>query len=141
MHGPGVGDEMPIDYRIDHERRLVVAVGTGTITDQDVFSYQRTVWSRKDVAGYNELVDFTAVEHIDVPSAARVKELAVLSAGMDPVGGSSRFAIVAPQDIAYGLGRMYEQFRELDRRSTKEVSVFRTVSEAMEYLGVQSPVD
>src|SRR5262252_7659113 len=44
-------DFMPIEHTIDHARRLVLAKGKGTLTDEDVFSYQRTVWSREDVAG------------------------------------------------------------------------------------------
>jgi hypothetical protein len=27
---------MPIEYRIDHDRKLVLAKGRGTVTDQDV---------------------------------------------------------------------------------------------------------
>ena len=54
---------MPIEYRIVRERRLVVAKAHGTLTDQDVFGYQRDLWSRADVAGYDELVDMTQVEH------------------------------------------------------------------------------
>ena len=55
---------MPIVHRIDHERRLVVAEGRGIVTDQDVFGYQRDVWSRPEVAGYDELVDMSEVEDI-----------------------------------------------------------------------------
>jgi hypothetical protein len=74
---------MPIEYRIDHGRRLVLTKGRGTLTDADVFGYQRDVWSRPDVAGYSELMDMGEVMHIAVPSHDRVRELAKLSAGMD----------------------------------------------------------
>ncbi len=47
---------MPIEYLIDHERRLVMAKGQGTLTDEDVFGFQRDVWSRPEVNGCNELV-------------------------------------------------------------------------------------
>ena len=45
---------MPIDYQIVHERRLVMAQGRGTLTDRDVFGYQRDVWSLPEVPGYDE---------------------------------------------------------------------------------------
>lgn len=48
---------MPIEYTIDHERRLVLAKATGVFTDEDVFGYQKEVWSRPDVDGYSELVE------------------------------------------------------------------------------------
>lgn len=126
---------MPIESSIDHERRLVVARAHGIVTDADIFGYQNTVWSRTDVAGYDELVDMSAVERIAVESVDRVRELASTSAHMD-VPSTSKLAIIAPQDVAYGLGRMYATYREMDERSTKQVEVFRTAGEALAFLGV-----
>jgi hypothetical protein len=131
---------MPIEYRIDHERRLVTARGYGVFGDEDVFRYQSEVWSRPEVAGYDELVDMSQVERIELPSIERVKELAQFSAKMDPRSSSSRLAIVAPSEFAFGLGRMYEAYRNLDDRSTKMVSVFRSMDEALAFLGVSDMV-
>ncbi|HTR44702.1 MAG TPA: hypothetical protein VMH06_03245 [Thermodesulfovibrionales bacterium] len=50
---------MPFVYRVDHRARLVVTVGQGTLSVPDAFGYQREVWSRTDVAGYDELIDVT----------------------------------------------------------------------------------
>lgn len=90
-----------------------------------------------DVGGYNELVDMSQVDSIDLPSVDRVRELASLSAAMDNRSSASRFGIVAPTPIAFGLGRMYEAYRSLDDRSTKEVRVFRSREEALKFLGIQ----
>jgi len=127
---------MPIDVRIDAERRLVVASAHGEMTDEDVFGYQRSVWSRPEVQGFNEIVDMTAVRHIALPHPDRVRDLAELSASMDPSHTSSRMAIVAPDDFAYGLGRMFGLHRKNEELSTKQVGVFRTLEEAMAWLGV-----
>ena len=127
---------MPIEYQIVHERRLVMAQGRGTFTCQDVFSYQRDVWSLPEVAGYDELMDMTQVEDIDLPPTERVRELARLSAEMDARSTTSRFAIVAPSELAFGLGRLYEIFRSRDDRSTKNVGVFRSLDEALAFLDV-----
>lgn len=126
---------MPIAYQIDVELRRVVATAHGTLTDADVFGYQHEVWSRADVAGFDELVDMTRVDHVEIPmpSAERLRTLAATSAEMD-AAGSSRFAIVAPGDLAYGLGRMYGVYREIDQRSKKEVRVFRSLDEAVAWL-------
>lgn len=128
---------MPIDYSVDHDLRLVHARGHGILTHQDVFGYQREVWSQPAMAGYNELIDMTAVEHIALPSVQRVQELASVSATMDAKLVPSRFAIVAPQDVAFGLGRMYQTLRDLEPQSTKEVGVFRTMGEARTFLGLE----
>jgi hypothetical protein len=130
---------MPIEYAIDHQRRLVTATGRGTLTDRDVFGYQRQVWSQPAVSGYNELVDMSAVEHIALESISRVVQLARTSAGMDPSSRWSKFAIVAPKDVAFGLGRMYQSYRSQEEHSTKEVGVFRSLPEALKFLGIESP--
>jgi hypothetical protein len=126
---------MSIAVTIDHARRLVTATGRGTLTGEDVCGYQRDVWSRSDVQGYNELMDMSEVERIDLRSTDNMRALAELSASMDVPAQSSKFAIVATNDEAYGLGRMYETYRRLEGKSTKQVAVFRTFNEAYEFLG------
>ena len=135
---------MPIIYRVDHDARIVIAAGEGVLTDAEVFDYQRDVWSRPDVIGYDELIDMRQVTEIELPSAGRVRALAELAAKMDDKASRSRFAIVASDDIAFGLGRMFQSHREIvrefDGRGTKEVGVFRTMEEALVFLHVDHPV-
>jgi hypothetical protein len=128
---------MPIRVHIDLERRVVFARAVGVLTDDDIFSYQRSVWSRPEVAGFDELWDAGSVERIALPSADRVRDLAVLAASMDAPETSSRLAIVATTDFAYGLGRMFEMHRESDTKSRKEVNVFRSRAEALRWLGIE----
>jgi hypothetical protein len=125
---------MPIEYRIDHENRIVIARGLGVLTDADVFGYQHEVWSRPDVEGFNELIDMDAVERIDLPSTDRVAALAMKSAHMDSRFYPSKFAIVASQDVSFALGRMYQAYREMDPRSTKLVEVFRSMDQALNWV-------
>jgi hypothetical protein len=47
-------------------------------------------------------------------------------------------AIVAPEDFAFGLGRMYEAYRGFEPAGKKEVGVFRTLREALEFLGLEN---
>jgi len=79
----------------------------------------------------------TRVEHVIVPSTERLKELVTLAAGMDPPNASSKFAIVAPDKLHFDLGRLFKAYRELDPRSTKEVNVFRSLPEALGWLGIE----
>ena len=128
---------MPLDYHIDHSLRLVHARARGRLTDQDVFGYQMEVWSRKEVAGFDELVDMSAVEHIDIPSSERMKDLVRMAAAVDPPSRPSKFAIVAPDRLAYDLAQFFKVYRELDPRSTKTVSVFRSLGAALDWLGIE----
>lgn len=127
---------MPISYEILHERKLVRATITGTLTRDDVFNYQKNVWSLPEVHGYNQLIDASEMGHVDIPfpSADSMRELSSLAAGMDDPNLKTRFAIVATSAFAYGLARMYATYRALDSRSTRAVSVFRSVDDAMAWL-------
>src|SRR5690242_12840500 len=131
---------MPIVYRIDHEARVVLAAGHGVFTTEDAFGYQKTVWSRPDVQGYDELIDMSAVTEIPTASGDRIKKLATLAARMDSPTTTSRFAVVASADIAYGLGRMFQAYRGHHAKSTKEVGIFRTMEEALAFLRLDRPV-
>src|SRR5262249_36882245 len=115
--------EMPIVYRVDRVRRVVVTAGHGVVRDSDVFGYHTEVWSRPELAGYDELIGMTLVTEIALPSPERVRDLARLSAAMDAPAGASRLAVVAASDLAFGLGRMFQSHRRVDDRSTKEVGV------------------
>ena len=66
-------------------------------------------------------------------------QLASLSANMDAASTASKLAIIAPQNIAFGLGRMYAIHGELDARSRKQVEVFRSAEEALAFLGAKEP--
>ena len=129
---------MPIVFKIDHERKTVFARGLGVLTDEDVFGYQKEVWSREDTRGYNELMDMRGVEQIALPSMDRVRDLANLSAEMDADKRESKFAIVASSDLAFGLGRMYEAYRGMNPKSGKEVKVFRNPEDALKWLEERS---
>jgi hypothetical protein len=129
---------MAIDYRIDHRRRIVAVTCRGILTGEDLFAYQKEVWSRPKGAGYDELIDARPVERFVQPSGVGMQELAALSAGMGPRSAASKMAIVAVDNLTFGLGRMYEAYRDLEERSTKKVAVFRTLDEALRWLGLDS---
>jgi hypothetical protein len=125
---------VPIDYRIDHEKRLVVAEGRATVTAEDVFEYQRKVWSHAEVSGYDELIDMNTSEAIATGPQPRLRELADLSARSDPPDRWSRLAIVARSDVAFGVARQYQTYRQLNDRTRKEVAVFRGRQTALKWL-------
>ncbi len=132
---------MPITYCIDHEKKLVEARAHGALTDADVFGYQQEVWSRPDVAGYNEIVEMVDVKSIEFVSSERMRELANLSADMDTPNVSSKFAIIAHETLHYGLGRMYETFREINPKSEKKVHIFTSREDALRWLNAIQDAD
>jgi hypothetical protein len=128
---------MPLEYRIDRERRVVFATATRTLSYEDVAVYQREAWSRGDLSGHDEVVDLSLVEDFVLSTGDRVRALADLASAMDVPGASSRLAIVAPHDLAYGFARMFETYRTMNQSGTKIVSVFRSMQAALDWLGVE----
>jgi hypothetical protein len=130
---------MPLEYRIDQERRVVFATARGTLTIEDFLLKHREVWSRSDVAGFDAIYDLDGFEDLVLSSGERLRELADLASTLDVPGAAARLAIVAPRDSAYGLARMYETFRSMNPRGSKAVSVFRTMQAARDWLGLDGP--
>jgi hypothetical protein len=57
---------------------------------------------------------------------------------MDDPKASTRLAIVAPEDLYFALGRMYQAYRELNSSSTRKVEVFRNRESALRWLGISA---
>jgi hypothetical protein len=127
--------EMSITYRVDHDARVVVAVAQGILTEAELIEYQREVWSRSDIAGYSELGDLSRVTKIEMDSH-QIQNLASAAASMDEKTSNARLAIVVPSNLLFGLSRMFQAHRELNPQSTKAVGVFRTIEEALAFLGI-----
>ncbi len=126
---------MGLDYCIDHKLRLVRVTGTGVITPDVLFEYQMAVWGDPAIADYDELVDMSAVEHVEASSPSNVSALAGFSAKMDGSPKPTKLAIVVADDLLFGLGRMYQSYREMKPESKKEVAVFRSMPDAIAWLG------
>jgi|SRR5579863_5795123 len=128
---------MPIEYKVYHQEHLVVARCHGRLTWQDMFEYQQTAWARPDLSGYSELVDLTDVTELVMPEVGKAQELANLSASMDNRKTASRFAIFAVTELQFAMGRLYSAWRNEDHRTSKQTQVFRSLPEALEWLGLK----
>ena len=125
---------MPIEYHIDHGRRLVLASASGKLTAEDFFNYKRSAWSLPDVRGFNELVDASKLEEILSLTVEKISELAKLSANMDDNTISTKLAIVASDTFLYGMGQLYEAIRNVNPMGTKKVRVLRSMQEALDWI-------
>ena len=60
---------MPVTYRVDPERNVVLATVTGTLTIEDLQAYFSSVLTDPDVRpGINELLDFRQVTRVAIES-------------------------------------------------------------------------
>lgn len=125
---------MPIDARLDSGKRIVFATPRGKLTHEDMVSYQKRVWSRPGVTGYDELIDMTEVDTLEFEAPAKVREVADLSASTDGKRSRSRIAIVARDKLHVALGRMYREYRNSRPGARAEVRIFPGVEDALRWL-------
>ena len=125
---------MPITYQVDHGQRRIAAVASGAIGERDLFAYQTDIKSQPALAGYDEIVDVAQVDGLLDINIHNLRKLAALAASSDVPDKPSKFVIVAPQDVYFGLSRMYESFREGLPRSRRKLAVFHSREEAEDWL-------
>jgi hypothetical protein len=125
---------MPVNYRIDEERRLVVATAWDRVTGAEVVEQQRKILNdprfEPDFFQFLDLADVMQME-IERPTVAELARFDLFSA-------KSRRAFFAPNPLAYGIARMFVAFREANGQ--EQVQVFKDRSEALQWLGV-APFD
>ncbi len=88
-------------------------------------------------AGMGELSDLRTVERFEVTSEGIKAAIAIDTAEADRFGAFKR-AIVAAQDIVFGIARMYQG--QTESISSLQVWVFRDIGEAKVWLGVPQVV-
>ena len=124
---------MPISYRIDPARSLVLTTVTGVVTDNDVLAHKRALASDPEYhPSMKELSDVRGVTDLEV-TAEGIAVMAGFDREHDDTERGHRIALVASADVVYGMARMYQMNTvEADER----VGVFRTLDEATRWLGI-----
>lgn len=127
---------MAIEYGIDTERRLLMMRGSGTLTVADILGYLRDVPLRPEVAGCNELLELSEVQEVVLTTMGKMQLLAQLAKGTGSAP-ASKLAIVANNDVASGLGRVFDMYRNLQGDNAKEVGIFASLADALSFLKIE----
>ena len=123
---------MPIDYRFVPEHDLVVMTFAGKVTNEDLLEHGRRIVDDASIPEpHVELADLRSVEELEVSVEAISSLICLERSG--PRSGTSKLAIVAPGDQAFGVSSLYKVQNAPHRPS---IAVFRTLEEATEWLGV-----
>lgn len=119
---------MPTFYKIDKGRRFVLSSGTGVLNRNEALAHQVRLLSDPDFdPNYSQLADFTQVTKFDL-SAEDIRQMAERKV----FSPDSRRAILVPNELAYGLGRMFEILREA--AGERGIRVFRNLEEALDWV-------
>lgn len=102
--------------------------GTGVLNKEEVIAHRTRLVADPDFdPSFSQLVDFRHNTSFEF-SAGELRQLA----DHDPFSISSRRAFLMPNDLGYGLGRMYEVFREA--AGEHGIRIFRDLDEALDWV-------
>ena len=102
----------------------------------EIFIYRHKTWNRKDFGGFNVLVDITNVEELQSLPTENILLLTYLAAPVDTKPARPKLAILTQGDFHYGLAQLYQGFRHMNPENKREVQIFRSEKEALEFLGI-----
>jgi hypothetical protein len=119
---------MPVFYKIDKERRLVMTAATGPFTLADTLDHQQRLVKDPDFEPtFCQLIDLSDITSFDV-NAADIRILAQANLFSFP----SRRAILITSDVGFGLARIFEVLREFAGETG--IKIFRDLDEAFDWV-------
>jgi hypothetical protein len=121
---------MPVNFRIDVARKLVISECQGVVTGADLFDHQSLLGADpRFQPDFWQLFDFTGATEIHV-SVEDVRELAARS----PFRAGSKRAVVVSRPVHFGLVRMFDALTD---EHAVDLRVFYDVAEAWAWLGMR----
>jgi hypothetical protein len=122
---------MPCNYTIHKDKRLVVTTASEVFTFAEGMAHEDKIYSDPDFdPTFVHLIDATAITRTEL-SASEISVLARRT-GFSP---KSRKALAVNSTLTFGLARMFETYLQLSGMADT-VSVFKTRSEALQWLGI-----
>ncbi len=119
---------MPVTYRIDKARRLLLLTATGVVTADEVRAWREAVHNDPDFSpDFRALFDGTAVTKFDL-STDDIHAM-VAAAFFAP---NARRAFVAKNRLGFGLARMFESLRSM--KGETGIRVFSDRAQALAWL-------
>ena len=125
---------MPITYKLKPDEKLVILTHVGAVSDDEFLSFYKALLkdTRFDKS-FNLLVDLRQAES-SVRSTAALSEFSqFVQRQFVNTTARTKVAVVASEDISFGLARMYEV---LSDAVPWEFVVFRTAKAALAWLGL-----
>ena len=113
---------MPIEFEVDQESRLVVALATGRIAWPELQEYFTKVWTREDLRGFSEIFDWTGAEGVSL-SVAELRNMAGAARTFYDPSSAGRLALVVPSTDTKNAN-LYRTLRELRSKSGPEIRIF-----------------
>jgi len=128
---------MPANHYIDNKRKLIITTWEGKAHDiefiETIKKYQKDIQNHPDYINYNEIVNLSEVTSFKL-STEGIKTIGQIASNTDKSNENRKLAIIVSSNLAYGLARMYEAYRNLSKKSQKEISIFKKEKDAIEWI-------
>jgi len=127
---------MPVHYDYDEKENFVYTKASGVLTDDDLKVFAESLASDPRVKpGLRELVDCRAVDSMKGSMDIFGYIIHLNIENREKYAGK-KIAIVASRELLFGLSKYFEVISHIDNAPFR-VEVFRTMSEAKEWLGLK----
>ncbi len=124
---------MPLEVRVDLDRRLIQARGTGLVTDQDLLGYIKEYLEEDELSGCDEFFDLSEADLLDLTPSGLAK-VAEAAAATDLQTIPTKIAVLVSEASGMGLSRMYQVLRQ-DQGGSRSIRLFWDRGECLEWLG------
>lgn len=124
---------MSITFKINNENNYFISAWEGSLTDYGVYeSYKKFLTSNEWSKDLNELVDLSNANFKNITSQglAELAKFVEKHFTMHKVT-SSKTAVYSPNDLPFGMARVYEAWTD---ESPEALKVFRVKKEALNWL-------
>lgn len=119
---------MPAFYKVDKERRLILITGSDHITLHDALNLQERFRNDPEFdPTFAQLIDLTQVKKLDL-EPGDVRKLSDNAVSLPGI----RRAFLANSDVAFGLARMFETYREF--ANDPGTRAFRELDQALHWV-------
>jgi hypothetical protein len=123
---------MPAASIVDSSHRVVITVCSGELTLDEIKATSAEIQGHSEFhPDFQQLIDLSAASKCHLYA----KDLYQLKDAYDPFSNKGKRAVVAPDAVWFGIGRMYQ----LMLNST-QFAVFRSLPEAIAWLGLDVTV-
>ena len=127
---------MPVKHHIDNKAKLIFTTWEGEAIDiefiEAIKKYQNDIQSQPEYIDYNEVVNLSKVTNIKLTTEG-IKIIGEIASKTDQNRVGRKLAFIVGSNLAYGLVRMYEIYRNLAKNADKELRVFKTAKDAIEW--------
>jgi len=126
---------MTIDYRIEHENRLIVSTATGLVTEADLLEHIIRITAIRQTMDFDHLADMRLVKEIEQTNYDFVRRLINIASSADKPDSAARLAIVASSTSVIAPALVYKVCRNTNKGATVRTAVFKSLDAALSFLG------